>query len=226
MAAAARAAGPTAPVPTCPGWSVGDLLRHQGHLHRWVATLAERRPSMEPEFWKDIVEPADDAVLDWFGEGAEACAASLAAAGPDAAMWSWTGDSTALFWARRQAHETAVHRYDAELAAGTPRPVDGDLAVDGIDEAFDILPFRRMADDVRGTGETIHLHCTDREGEWLVRLDPDAVRVTREHAKGDVAARGTASDLFLLLWGRVAPEAVEVFGDGSLVARWQEVARF
>ena len=71
---------------------------------------------------------------------------------------------------------------------------------------------------MRGNGETLHLHCTDGEGEWLVRLDPDGVSSSHEHAKGDVAARGTASDLLLFLYGRVDPEQLEVFGDASLLA--------
>ena len=130
------------------------------------------------------------------------------------------------FWSRRVAHETAVHRWDAQAAAGAPEPVDVRLAVDGIQEMFDLLTARPGHERVRGDGETIHLHCTDTDGEWLVRLTPQGVAVTREHAKGDVAARGTASDLLLLLWGRVPPDRVEVFGDASLLARWQELARF
>jgi predicted lipid carrier protein YhbT len=86
-----------------------------------------------------------------------------------------------------------------------------------------MVPFLRWADRVRGEGETLHFHCTDCEGEWLVRLDPDAFVVTREHAKGDVAARGTASNLLLFLYGRAPVDQLEVFGDASLLARWREL---
>ena len=88
------------------------------------------------------------------------------------------------------AHEVAVHRWDAQTAVGAPQPIDRELAVDGIQEAFDIMPARLAANPPSGAGETIHLHCTDGEGEWLLRLTPDGVVVTREHAKGDVAAAG------------------------------------
>ena len=88
------------------------------------------------------------------------------------------------------------------------------------------MPTRLAGNPVTGEGETIHLHCTDGEGEWLVRLAPDGATVTREHAKGDVAARGTASDLLLLVWGRITPDAVDVFGDAALLARWQDRTRF
>jgi hypothetical protein len=78
-----------------------------------------------------------------------------------------------------------------------------------------------------GTGQTIHLHATDIEaGEWLLDLQPDQVRWERSHAKGDVAARASASDLLLLLWSRIPPAAVETFGDAGLLSRWQQAATF
>jgi uncharacterized protein (TIGR03083 family) len=141
-------------------------------------------------------------------------------------VWTWTSDQTARFWARRQAQELAIHRWDAQTAAGEPRPIDRALAVDGIQEVFDILPERPGVAPIRGAGETIHLHCTDGDGEWLIRLGADGIVVTNEHAKGDVAARGTASDLMLLVWGRIPPAGVDVFGDAALLARWQELTRF
>ncbi len=81
---------------------------------------------------------------------------------------------------------------------------------------------------MRGNGETIHFHCTDGDGEWLARLGPDGARRHAEHAKGDVAARGTASDLLLFLYGRVGADALEVFGDAALldaVARARQLVR-
>jgi hypothetical protein len=35
--------------------------------------------------------------------------------------------------------------------------------------------------------------------------------------------RGTASDIFLFLYGRVAPDALELFGDADLVARFRDL---
>jgi predicted lipid carrier protein YhbT len=122
--------------------------------------------------------------------------------------------------------ETAVHRYDAQLAAGTPTPIERDLAVDGVDELFDLIPFWPWADRVKGAGETLHFHCTDGEGEWFVRLHAEGVDVTREHAKGDVAARGSASDLLLFLYGRVPAEQLDVFGDAVLLAHWRELVNW
>ena len=140
--------------------------------------------------------------------------------------YGWVVDRTAGFWARRQANETAVHRWDAQGAAGPLEPIEHALAVDGIDEFFGLIPFWPWADRVRGNGETLHFHCTDGEGEWLARLGSDGVVITAEHAKGDVAARGTASDLLLFLYGRVSADDLEVFGDASLLDRWQELVRW
>ena len=226
LGAAARAAGVDAKVPSCPDWQVADLLGHVGRLHRWVAAIVESKGDDPSDHWSDAEPPPLDARLDWFDAGVDLIADALLGADPSVEAWSWTDDRTVGFWARRQANETAVHRWDAQRAAGAVEPIEHTLAVDGIDEFFDLIPFWRRESDVRGVGETIHLHCTDGAGEWLVRLAANAVIVTREHAKGDVAARGSASDLLLFLYGRVGPSAFEVFGDASLLDRWQELVRW
>ena len=223
LADAARAAGVDAAVPSCPEWSVADLLGHVGRLHRWVAHMIVSRAT-EPDGNPSTVQtPASDELIDWFAAGVRPLADALADVGPGVELWTWTSDHTSDFWARRQANETAVHRIDAQLAAGTPQPIEHALAVDGIDELFDLIPSWPRADQVRGGGETLHFHCTDGDGEWLVVLGTDDLTVTREHAKGDVAARGTASDLLLFLYGRIEPDRLEVFGDASLLTRWREL---
>ena len=119
-----------------------------------------------------------------------------------------------------------MHRWDAQRAAGEPEPVERELAVDGIDEFFYLLPYWRGASTLPVSGESIHLHATDGEGEWLVRLGTDGLVVTREHAKGDVALRAPASHLLLFLWGREDASGAEVFGDAAILDRWQELVRW
>jgi predicted lipid carrier protein YhbT len=121
------------------------------------------------------------------------------------------------------AFETIVHRWDAQTAAGEPPPFPADLAADGLDEHIGNLPWFGTAP--RGDGETLHVHCTDADGEWLLTQTPDALVVTREHAKADVALRGPASDLFLVLLGRRLPATVDVFGAEALDA-WSALLRF
>jgi hypothetical protein len=119
-----------------------------------------------------------------------------------------------------------VHRIDAELTAGVDvTPVDPAFAVDGIDEVlFMMLPISGP-EPIGGNGETVHLHATDIEGEWLVTLLPESATAERGHAKGDAAIRGTASDLLLQVWGRDALGELEVFGDESVIARFRAGAK-
>lgn len=224
FAAATASASGHARVPSCPDWAVDDLVRHVGTVQRWAAGMVERRAA-EPAWRGEADSPAErDALLEWSREGSAALVAVLRATPPDASMWTFPGVGEARFWSRRQAHEIALHRVDAQLVAGVPDPIDADLACDGIDEFFDVIAPFRLRDRMVGDGETFHFHRTDGDGEWLVRLTPDGAEIERAHAKGDVAVRGSASDLLLVLRNRAGLDAVEVFGDEALVARWHDLA--
>ena len=120
------------------------------------------------------------------------------------------------------AHETTIHRWDAQSATGAQAPIAPDLAVDGIDERLEhLVPSMEFnaagAGALTGAGESVHLHCTDADGEWFLRFAPDGFTFTREHAKGDVAVRGPASDLLLWLVGRGPLEVLEVLGDPGVL---------
>ncbi|HEX6312446.1 MAG TPA: maleylpyruvate isomerase family mycothiol-dependent enzyme [Acidimicrobiia bacterium] len=222
FAAAATDAPLDRHVPSCPEWTVADLARHLGIHHRWVTANVGRPPADGPASLADRASPPEGAALvGWIPEGADALARHLERTGPAAPSWTWTGDQTAAFWARRTAIETSIHRWDVENAVGAPAGFAPPVAADAIDEFLSIMPVR-----VAGVGGTIHLHTTDTEGEWLVRLDDGGAHVTREHAKGDVALRGPASELLLVVLGRRTPSSVDRFGDDALCARWLESARF
>ncbi len=205
-------------VPTCPGWTVADLLRHLGIIH-WWATEAVTRADLEPVQRRSSPPPPaeGDELVDWAGDRVHALVSALRSAGPASPAWTFAGPRDAAFWARRHAHELSIHRVDVEVAVtGEPRPIDTALAADGIDEYVTVFTARRGIPEGRD-GRSIHLHCTDVDGEWLVRLTADRAVVSREHAKGDVAARGSASDLILCLWRRLPLDAVDVFGDRELL---------
>jgi uncharacterized protein (TIGR03083 family) len=225
LADAARATTLDARVPSCPEWDVSKLVRHTGTAQRWSSGVVRTR---EPLSHKavDLELPEDPAGLpDWLERGAAELVASLVAADPDDECWTWTDDHHVRFWARRMALETAVHRWDGQGVTGTSEPLAGELAVDGIEEQLANLPSLAPA-PLTGNGETLHLHCIDRAGEWLLRLGAEGLEVSREHAKGDVALKGPASDLYLVLVGRIPADAVEVFGDSAVLARWQTLMRF
>ena len=144
LARAAERAGPGAPVPTCPGWRICDLVRHVGSVHRWAAGIvAEQQAAPPGELTEDEMVrsgPASDKDLPgWFLDGHQRLVAALEQADPGLTCWTFlAAPSPRAFWARRQAHETAIHRVDAQLAEGTgaaglDRLAPG-LASDGIDE--------------------------------------------------------------------------------------------
>jgi len=226
---AAAAAGTDANVPTCPGWTVTDLLQHMVGGDEWARTIVERgRQGDTSRVLPTEPDPAmtGDALVEAFRAGATALVETLGSTDPSTPVWTFSAaDRTARFWQRRRAQETSVHRFDAESAADDPTPLDAVMAADGIDE-FLVAFLPRLADNVAALGDaTIHVHCTDVEGEWLVTQRDGDLSVTREHAKGDAAARGSASDLMLFLWGRVPVTSLEVFGDADLLARFGEAIR-
>ena len=231
LTAAAGAAALDAPVPTCPEWDVADLLTHTAQVHNWARMNVERGdPAARARFRELPAAPEQDRLLEWFSSGGARLAATLESAPADRAVWTFAPPREARFWARRVHHETAIHRLDAELAAGRePTPFGIDAALDGVDEVLVNMAHRPSGAIPRGAGETLHFHATDapargEDGGWVVQLTSDGPSVTREHAKGDAAVRGAASGLFLFLWGRDPRVGLEVFGDQELLARFRAEA--
>jgi uncharacterized protein (TIGR03083 family) len=228
LADAAEHAGLATRVPSCPEWTVAELVAHVGEVQQWARVTVEERASERISRRTLPPAPSGAELLPWFRSQSPALVGVLAATVTDTPVWSWTDDQSAHFWCRRQANEAAVHRWDAQHAAGEAEPIETRLAADGVDEALAMLAFRTR-DQVVGSGETVHLHCTDVPagvgGEWLVTLQPHGPQIERRHEKGDVAARGTASDLDLFVWGRVPGSTFEVFGDAALLDRFQDAAR-
>ncbi len=214
-------------VPSCPEWTLAKLVAHTGKVQRWATAIVERR-SLEPVSPKELDRPpAGEAVVDWFALGAQRFEAVFREVGAEAAVWTWGAGATSAWWARRVMHETAVHLWDAQYATAHEEPIDAVIARDGIDEFFlNLSAHPGLSQTVSGNGQTIHLHCTDTAGEWLIALTPAGVVVTAEHAKGDVAVRGPVSDVLLYVIGRLSPERLDVYGDAALALHWQAIAKF
>jgi uncharacterized protein (TIGR03083 family) len=245
LAAAARV-DLTAAVRHCPGWDVAELVRHTGRAHRWAATnIAAGTPDKQTK-GDDIVFPPDAELASWLEAGAAEVAATISA-DPDRACWSFAATQrSARFWARRVAQETLVHRWDAELAVGlTPSELDPSTALDGIDEFLTVfIPLVMRRSGVTLPDGSLHLHRTDAAqpgetrsggdtastgaaGEWMLRRSDDgSLALTHEHGKGDAAVRASASDLLLLLWGRLDLDAptVTVFGEHEHALGWLSMA--
>jgi len=227
---AVKRAGLDAPVPTCPDWTVADLARHQGRVYHWVATIVGEK-AQEYVDRKSLAEQAERSEpLSWLESGAGKVLEVFAQTDPETTVWNWIdgGPGPVRFWFRRMAHETVIHRADAESAAGRVSPVEPpELASDGIDEFLQFLPLKAAGGvDFAALAGSYHFHTTDVPGEWVVVFDGDGVTIRREHAKADIAIRGTASDLELFLYNRGGRDGLEIFGDEAGVAAWTEHVTF
>ncbi|MFC5492399.1 maleylpyruvate isomerase family mycothiol-dependent enzyme [Nocardioides caricicola] len=212
-------AGMRAPVPTCPEWTVRDLVVHQGMVHRWAAALVRGENGTDP----DAVEAEGRAEVDpleWLRDGVIELAETLTRAPADATALVFLNDAPAPreFWARRQCHETTIHAVDALAAALGRHPlpadtwIEPDVAVDGIDEllgGFLTRPRSQLRCEERGQ---LVVAPDDVPDWWLVEVGPGPAATSRRagpRADGDWVLAGTAVDLYLSLWNRTARASLE-----------------
>jgi uncharacterized protein (TIGR03083 family) len=220
LLAAAHAADPSASVAACPGWTPVDLVWHIGEVHWfWSMIVADRLAG--PDAYVEPDRPGADAGVFAFAErSARRLDDALSSTDPSTEVWTWSEPHDVGFVLRRMAHETTVHRVDAERAAGRDRRIEPELASDGIDEFLTHF-LRWTAKDAEPIGGSVHLHCGDTAGEWTVTMDDDGGwNVAREHSKGDVALRGDAHDLLMVLWRRAPLDSVQIFGDRDVAERF------
>jgi uncharacterized protein (TIGR03083 family) len=238
LADAAERAGLDAAVPPCPPWQVRDLLRHTGYIHRWAARHITERPGQVidgPTEAEILCGGAPDSeLLAWFLAGCATLAETLATADPALEFATFMAAPSALaFWARRQAHETAIHRADAESAAGTTPEYPAEFAADGIDELIMGFGRRRKYQPAAGAqGGRLRVLAADTGDAWSVeahegRLQPrrDACDDAAEGAGCTVS--GAAAGVYLYLWNRAnaAQAGVTVTEDPGLLASGQASVR-
>ena len=226
LADAAERAGLDAPVPTCPEWQVRDLVGHQGQVHRWASTfVAKAHPDSDLALAN---LPADDELLTWFRDGHARLVDTLNRAPADLECWTFLpAPSPLAFWARRQAHETTIHRVDAEAADGKQLEVAPSLAVDGIDELLLGFWSRKRGRLVADPALTLGIRTTDAQPDdsWTVVIGPEGRDVTRGEASGDCVVAGRASDVYQFLWNRRGDDAVQITGDPAVLTLWRDKAR-
>jgi uncharacterized protein (TIGR03083 family) len=192
------------PIPTCPEWTLRQLVTHVGRAHRWAAEITRTRsdafiPFREVPDGKLPDDRADQPA--WLRAGAARIIDAVRQAGSDL-VWSFTGPAPAGFWIRRMAHETLVHRADGILG--------------NADDRSKALP----------AGASLHIQATDDglggRGEWMIRHDAGGLTVEPGHGKGDAALTGPAASLLLVLMRRrpVSDPAVTVYGDSAVVDGW------
>ena len=234
LRANAMAAGLDAPVPTCPGWSVLDLVAHQGMVHRWAAGHLRGAPVASPERLEAEGRESAD-VLGWFDEGATDLLQAIVDAPDDLDAPVFLKDAPAprLFWTRRQCHETTIHAVDA-LGARLRRPARADetwirpgVAADGIDELLVGFVTRNPEGASPGGDARLLVAPEGCEVAWLVELATGRPLVTRRVRAGSTDAAGadhvwagSPVELYLRLWSRggEAPGGTE----GDLERWWRK----
>jgi uncharacterized protein (TIGR03083 family) len=199
-------------VPSCPGWTVRDLVRHLAEVyeHKIECTRLNRAPDPWPPAW-----PSDRDPIEWLDDAHGRLQEMFERSRPStpSATW-WPPDQTVGFWARRMAHETAVHRVDAELATGMAAPtVEPDLAVDGIDEILDLMLAGDWSEEPHAESTGQRVAVATAGGTWLITLEPASVTVSRGGDRSDARIEGDPSSVLLWLWGRAPDERIERSGD-------------
>ena len=240
LAEAARRAGLDAPVPTCPGWQTRDLVRHLGLIHLWAAShvaFPHDQPALANEaeqreftgrFWPElgVFWVDDEDLVDWYVRTNANLVDALESAPEDLEAWTFLpAPSPRAMWARRQAHETAIHRYDAEAADADPSGYDMALASDGVDEILRGMTTRRRLDVAVIDSQSMLVHAVDTDDRWLVTMSSDVVSVARGDGGAACTVAGTASDLYLALWNRTDDSKLRVTGTREALDTWHRTFR-
>lgn len=226
LAAAAMRTELDTPIPTCPDWRMRDLVRHVGGVHRWATGYVENQRT---EVWDvdldDVVGtwPTDPNLIDWFREGHTRLVSALASAPPDLDCLTFLAAPSPLaMWARRQAHETAIHRVDAESPGSTITKFHPSFAADGVDELLSCFITRPGRGPKVSSPCSIHVKTTDTDDDWHLQIGLEKVVTTRRNSSADCTITGTARDLYLLLWNRRSDKGISVDGDRNLLTLWRE----
>ncbi|MFJ8825453.1 maleylpyruvate isomerase family mycothiol-dependent enzyme [Streptomyces sp. NPDC102467] len=233
-AAVAAAPGLDAQVPTCPGWTLLDLVKHLGGGDRYWAAIVGAGPADAPSAEATVARAALEAprerevLLPWLAASTQLLLSALREAGPDAGCWAWwSAQQTPRASggvARHRVQESAVHTYDAQLAAGAPQPLPAEVALDGVEEFLftcvatpSAWPHKPTAFDFHTAEGRSWRLTVDGDGAASIRI-PAATAATGEDSDAAGASiHGTASELVLYLYGRIPDESLHVDGDAGLL---------
>jgi uncharacterized protein (TIGR03083 family) len=225
LRAAVAEADPATSVPSRPEWTVGRLVGHLVGYYTWVGSHVRRGVITPPD--EPHPHGPDTAGLAEFDDAYAALLTCFDGLDPEMPAWNWAPQAKkAAFWIRRIAHDTALHRWDAQMAAvGLTEPIEAKLAADGVSEVLDmLLPAGRGHRSADRHG-MVALSATDLEHTWHIRLRAnggvallDTDTLLDEHDLHErVVAEGNASDLQLALWGRVGFDVLVVTGEEALL---------
>jgi uncharacterized protein (TIGR03083 family) len=237
-----RDADESTPVPTCPGWTLKQLLRHVGRGDRWAAQIVRDRldESLDPRSVEGGKPPPDPAAaISWLHGGAQRLVDAVELLGVETPVWTFLGPRPANWWIRRRLHEASVHRADAAIAVGSEYTLEPGLAADGITEWLERVAIQAGGEGAPlplDDGSSLHLHATDpglgEAGEWTISVTGSGseagITWSHDHGKGSVALRGGATELLLAVTRRVsvADTGIEMFGDDAVWQNWLDRTPF
>ncbi|NUK24598.1 maleylpyruvate isomerase family mycothiol-dependent enzyme [Streptomyces lunaelactis] len=227
-----RDVDPGTPVPSCPGWTFADLVRHHGTTHRWMEHLVRTRAA-ERVWSRDVpLDLPDDpaAYPQWLAAGAEATLRTLRTVDPETPMWSHGADQRVRFFPRRLLFEAVVHLADAELALGLEPRIPASTAADGIEEFLENLPYYSwIAEPVGAMADgSVRLTAADTGAAWTITFGGGSFAWTRSAGEAAAGVEATAGDLLLLVYGRVPAddERYGITGDRAVLDAWLAASAF
>jgi uncharacterized protein (TIGR03083 family) len=236
FAGAAERAGWDAHIPTCPDWNMRDLVQHLGLIHLWAAAHVDQ-PHPEPDetvelhdlavYWPVLAGSPrpDHELIDWYLETNANLVRVLESAPPDVEAFTFLpAPSPLAMWALRQASETTVHRFDAEIATGSTTEVDLPFAVDGLNEMLSGFAPRKRHLPVANE-RLMQVHAVDTNDRWYLTIGPERISTSREGGTADLVLSGTAEDLYLVLWNRLEDSRITTSGDEDLLEVWHNHVR-
>jgi uncharacterized protein (TIGR03083 family) len=223
-------------VPACPGWVMRDLVRHLGEIHLWAAAnIVSPKPHWLhvgqladlQRYWPDLAAewPEDDELIAWYRATHANLVHVLRTAPLDVEAFTFLpAPSPLTMWARRQASELAIHRFDAESAQEVVTHYDPRFAADMLDELVSGFAPHFTIDAV-GDDRVLQVVAADVDERWWVTMGPDGVTTSRTGDRADLTVTGTAAELYLLLWNRSSDSTVHLAGDVELMDLWRSGCR-
>lgn len=236
FAVAAEAGDLNVEIPPCEGWDMRELVRHLGLVHLWAAGNvahpqddwfdANDLPALA-RYWPDLAGswPEDADLVSWYRDTHANLVRVLESAPADLECFSFLpAPSPLTMWARRQASEIAIHRFDAEVSRGIASHYEPPFAADMLDEllsGFAPRPREIEVDEER----VIHVHADDVEEHWFLTVGPQGIATSRRGSAADLTVTGTAAELYLLMWNRTPDASVALNGDTELMDLWRNTCR-
>lgn len=237
LASVAEHADLNAEIRPCPGWDIRELMRHTGLIHLWAAGHLAF-PNQLPDdvdlpdleaMWPELAAgwPDDDALVDWYRLTHANLVDVLRRVPEDLECYTFLPSRSApAMWSRRQASEIAIHRFDAELAAGIQSEFEMVFAADMLDELLSgFAPGRRSTRLAIDRPKVIHVHAEDIDEHWFVTFSPNEVATDRLEVEADLTVTGSAAALYLLFWNRTSDSTVAMDGDADLMDLWRRNCR-